>query len=239
MKLKNREINIFSMSALDLFASALGAFMLLAIVALPFFPNTGDSPELVAEVQAEMSSQMEQMSEQLEQMSQQLETTADQLSQAQIELAMCQAENQNGPELILSDMQTELDSCRALLEQTFALVVISWPSNDDVDLYVIDPLGNEYSYAARTYPGSDAALEEDNTQGPGNEIWLSPSALEGDYEVYFDMFSKRDTNPVNVRGSILHKDGRILLPDTSLSMTGEKPLIVTFNVDAQGNVSLR
>lgn len=54
MKIRSREINIFSMSALDLFASALGAFMLLTIAALPFFPNTGDSPELVAELEATM-----------------------------------------------------------------------------------------------------------------------------------------------------------------------------------------
>ena len=54
MKLRNREINIFSMSALDLFASAMGAFMFLAIIALPFFPNTGDSPERVAEVKKEL-----------------------------------------------------------------------------------------------------------------------------------------------------------------------------------------
>lgn len=39
MKTRNREINIFSMSALDLFASALGAFILIAIILLPFFPN--------------------------------------------------------------------------------------------------------------------------------------------------------------------------------------------------------
>lgn len=32
------------MSALDLFASALGAFILLAVIFLPFFPNTGDHP---------------------------------------------------------------------------------------------------------------------------------------------------------------------------------------------------
>jgi len=40
MKLRNRELNIFSMSALDLFASALGAFILLTVIALPFFANT-------------------------------------------------------------------------------------------------------------------------------------------------------------------------------------------------------
>ena len=37
------------MSALDLFASGMGAFILLAIMALPFFPNTGTAPESMPE----------------------------------------------------------------------------------------------------------------------------------------------------------------------------------------------
>ena len=45
MKTRSKEINIFSMSALDLFASALGAFILMTVILLPYFPNTGDSPE--------------------------------------------------------------------------------------------------------------------------------------------------------------------------------------------------
>lgn len=44
MRITRREVNIFSMSALDLFASALGAFILLAVVALPFFGNTSRIP---------------------------------------------------------------------------------------------------------------------------------------------------------------------------------------------------
>ncbi|WP_418642372.1 vWA domain-containing protein [Vibrio chaetopteri] len=40
MRKKSREINIFSMSALDLFASGMGAFLLLAVISLPFFGNT-------------------------------------------------------------------------------------------------------------------------------------------------------------------------------------------------------
>ena len=43
MKSRSRELNIFSMSALDLFASAMGAFILIAFVLFPYFPNTGDS----------------------------------------------------------------------------------------------------------------------------------------------------------------------------------------------------
>ena len=54
MKIRSREINVFSMSALDLFASALGAFILITVVLFPFFPNTGDSKERVAEVKAKL-----------------------------------------------------------------------------------------------------------------------------------------------------------------------------------------
>ena len=53
MKRKNREINIFSMSALDLFASALGAFMLIALMSLPYFLRDNDE-ELTTELQQQV-----------------------------------------------------------------------------------------------------------------------------------------------------------------------------------------
>ena len=45
MKRRNRDITIFGMSALDLFASAMGAFILLAIVIFPYFPNSGSADQ--------------------------------------------------------------------------------------------------------------------------------------------------------------------------------------------------
>lgn len=45
---KNREINIFSISAHDLFASAMGVFLLVAIVALPYYLMV--DPDLVDQV---------------------------------------------------------------------------------------------------------------------------------------------------------------------------------------------
>ena len=78
MRSRSREINIFSMSALDLFASALGAFILIAVVLFPYFPNTGDSPERVAEVRA-----------QLAQVQGQLQASQSQLAQAQDQLQAC------------------------------------------------------------------------------------------------------------------------------------------------------
>ena len=44
MKRASKEINIFSISALDLFASALGAFMIVSFVLFPYFPNTSQAP---------------------------------------------------------------------------------------------------------------------------------------------------------------------------------------------------
>jgi len=45
---KSREINIFSISALDLFASAMGVFLLIAIVALPYYLKI--DPDLIDQV---------------------------------------------------------------------------------------------------------------------------------------------------------------------------------------------
>lgn len=42
MRLPKKEINVFSVSAIDIFASAMGAFLLLTAVILPFYPNISD-----------------------------------------------------------------------------------------------------------------------------------------------------------------------------------------------------
>jgi len=43
-KRKNREINVFSTSAIDLFASALGVFILLMVVTIPYYTRTDYDP---------------------------------------------------------------------------------------------------------------------------------------------------------------------------------------------------
>ena len=54
MRKLNREINIFSMSALDLFASSLGVFVLITILLLPFYPHTGDSAKQLSRMQKQL-----------------------------------------------------------------------------------------------------------------------------------------------------------------------------------------
>ena len=42
MRLLNRETSVFTTSAIDLFASALGAFILLVMILFPYYRNAGD-----------------------------------------------------------------------------------------------------------------------------------------------------------------------------------------------------
>ena len=278
MRLRSKEISVFNMSALDLFASALGAFILITLVLFPYFPNTGDSQERVDEVKAQLaqanteleetSVELEQTSAELEQTSAELEEVRAQLNpaleqelqavrgqlgsceterqEAQAALNSCQAEQRQAASMDSAlgacenrnqRMQQELQSCEQQLRKKFVLVVISWSTGDDVDLHVIDPSGREYYFGKKFHSGSRAKLEEDNTRGPGNEIWLHPAAEPGRYRVYFKYYSGSGRN-VRVRGAVLTPRGRTELPGTVLRRVGEKPWVATINVDDEGNADV-
>ena len=61
MKQRSREFNVFSISALDLFASALGAFILISIVLMPYFLNVEpDEVNKLKRALAESQKQLQQ-----------------------------------------------------------------------------------------------------------------------------------------------------------------------------------
>ncbi len=88
MKIRNRELNIFSMSALDLFASALGAFIILAVVALPFFPNTSLFSD------AELQARLEEAETTIGKLESSLEQTRSQRDKAEEQAADLEQRNQ-------------------------------------------------------------------------------------------------------------------------------------------------
>lgn len=245
MKTRSKDINIFSMSALDLFASALGAFILIAVVLFPYFPNTGDSIERVAEVR----DQLKQTQSQLQASQSQLNTCETQRQEVQAALDACEEQLASSAsrdalgacESRNQQLESDLDTCQALAKKKFLLVLMSWGTCGDIDLHVKDPAGREFSYRRRSFSGSRAKLEEDNQRGPGNEIWLHPAAEPGTYRVYYRYFRLNsdegcpDRN-TRVRGAVLTPEGRTSLPSRTLRRRGEKPLIATIEVDAEGNM---
>lgn len=48
MRRKNRSVEIFSLSAIDMFASALGAFVILTAILMPYYPNMKDGGAALA-----------------------------------------------------------------------------------------------------------------------------------------------------------------------------------------------
>ena len=267
MKRKSRELSIFSMSALDLFASALGAFILIAVVMFPYFPNTGTADQRDLEAALERLQQEEQdneaMQEVLSEIRQDLERRLEAVraaAQREVDAARREAEEARreaeearreaaGMQQELSEAQEAMaeggDRERALetaLERErrrkFLLVTISWDGDDDVDLHVVDPLGNEFYYEARTHSGSEARFEEDTIRGPGNEVWLHPQVTSGEYRIYYHLYRQRDSS-VAVRGSVVHSFDRDELQPRTLSRQGQKPLVATVVVDGDSNVEVR
>lgn len=214
MKKKSRELNVFNMSALDLFACALGAFILLAVVALPFFPNTYQVSD------AELRERVAEMG-----------AIRDELERTRAELSE-EAEARRQAEASLEENERAAQA-------NFLLVVVSWGSSDDVDLHITDPEGREFFYREEEYPGSPARFEEDSTRGPGNEIWLHPDVTPGEYRIEYKMYAKRASEPVEVRGAALHRDGRTALSPQILSATGDREEIAVVVVGVDGSISLR
>lgn len=65
MRKKNRQIDIYSVSALDLFASAMGVFLLIAVIALPYYLNTSKVTESKVEELIKENKELKKKVEQL------------------------------------------------------------------------------------------------------------------------------------------------------------------------------
>ena len=201
MKARSPSMNIFSMSALDLFASALGVFILLAVIALPFFANIAQLDDA---------------------------TLLEKITEVRAELTQAREE--------IAELQAELEEAA---KANFMVVIMSWGTRDDVDLHVTDPAGNEFHYNQKEHPGaSEAKLEEDNTEGPGNELWLHPKVTPGEYLVDYMYYTDRSRREPKVRGTILHRDGGIELPAVTLRSQGERRRVAVLRVSDDGTVRL-
>ncbi len=249
MRRPNRNFEVFSMSALDLFASALGVFIIVAIVLFPYFQKS-EAAELELEATQERLEQTETALNEAQARAEAMQTTQEALATAQEELqslrdTLQQAQSRNAAqEDRLEQAENELEQARVELAKTFLIVGIDWTvSSADVDLYVTDPDGNTFYYAANnrsgyTYVNSDAQLSYDMRSGPGIELWQNPEAKPGEYQVEYELFSVRSGSTVRIEGDIYDRRGRHDLPPITLRRRGERAEVATVTVDQAGHVTL-
>ena len=256
MRSRSREINVFSMSALDLFASALGAFILISIVLMPYFLRLSDDEVLklqqdLNEAQAalrETRQQLDQAQNALQQCEQRAAACSQQVDALRQEVdrlraALEQAERERDQaQPALQRCQQELEACEEKLSKTFLAIVIQWPTSlHDVDLHIIDPTGSEFYYSAKTIPGRPGELSADTTVGPGVEIWEVPVAPPGEYRVLYNFFARNDNSEAaRVKGGVYHRDGHRSFRDRTLTRErrANAMLVAVVTVNDDGSVDI-
>lgn len=173
---KNREINIFSMAALDLFACALGAFFLLMIILFPYYKKDNQLLEKLAKSEAALRD--------------------------------CQSQSQQAAQ--------QLQQCKRQLASGTLLAVLSWDSDDkksvkanDIDMFVSDPGGYEYSFQHQTNPNSRASISLDIQATPGFEVFEEPNIRAGTYSFGIALYkgSQYGNSMLNARVRFYTKDG--------------------------------
>jgi len=191
---------------LDVISGALGAFLFLVAILLPFY-------------QKDLAAEIRQLQETVQELQRNLEETRAELTAA----------------------EERVEELEDRLEKTFLLVLMKWKTDAvDVDLHLVDPSGAEFYWERPTIAGRPGELTEDDTSGPGTEIWSIPEAPEGEYRVYYNLFSRHGNreNPL-ITGRVFFRDGSEELPEIRLSRERSKVLVATISVDGEGQVSIR
>jgi len=85
-------------------------------------------------------------------------------------------------------------------------VVLTWDTETDVDLWVIDPKGEKcyYSHASTSSGGN---LDMDNTSGYGPETFTMEKALKGEYTVQVQYYGSRNSPVTRVQVFVVLFEG--------------------------------
>ena len=234
MRTQSREVSIFSVSALDIFASALGAFIVISMIFMVFFTLTSrDTGEDLRPALEQCEVGRTELAQQLRQCQSAVDDSVDAsaLEQCEVNLADARqgADRAGGA----------LGECEGELRKTYVVVLTRWNKESDVDLHVVDPAGNEYYYERRTHAGSDAELDLDVTNGPGNEVWYHPRSGSGRYRICYKLYQDRDGGaPVTVHGRVLGKEGGVNLRSVVLRTEKEVRIAADVSVGRDGSLSV-
>ncbi len=257
MKPRNREINIFNLSMLDVISGAMAAFLIIMVILMPYYKKESiDYQAIIADLQARVEAlttalassddaaaqaraEAERAREQAAAAAAEAESARQQAAQAQQQAA--QAQQQAARAQQEADAQrSRADGLAEKLAQTFLVLYIRWDTGDDVDLHLIDPAGGEFYFSNKTIAGHPGELSEDNINGPGNEVWEIRNAPPGEYKVYVELYAVKDRRkPVVVKGRVFHCDGSQAFNETRLTRSKQKELMAVITVDDDGHVSVR
>lgn len=235
MKPRNKEVNIFNMSLLDILCGALGAFCFMMLVLFQYWKPEGPDVKRAKENTAQLEQQvqdllrrMQKMSNispdvlsQLQQMERRFNSLQGEVTKLRNMLQSAQAQTQalqnqkRQAQAELQKSQKENSELRA--RNPITVVLFNRLSNHDVDLYVKDgkmdePLPDRPQ--GRRWNGD---VFFNHTMGNGSDVWMMRDAPPQEYRVYYK-FLNRNGNPAaaSVWGYFLHANRVVWLPQVDL-----------------------
>lgn len=240
MRRPQRNIEIFSMSVLDMFASALGAFIMCTVILFQYrddvskdldAANDSLKQKTLALKQTQMDAQV------IEEQIRRQEQAVRGVRESQANLNIC---------------KQGLNQCQVALAKNFIMVQIEWDKELNVDLYVTDPSGNVFFWRRTNrcncdFPGNPtkARLSVDSRGACflgkcGIEVWMDPEPKTGSYKIDY-VVDRAPPEKVTVTGTVIDRLGKTELPPKSFDR-GSRELRVRaaeLELADNGNLEIR
>ncbi|MBL8210620.1 MAG: hypothetical protein JNK87_07910 [Bryobacterales bacterium] len=232
MKPRNKEVNIFNMSLLDILCGALGAFCFLMLVLFQYWkpdgPNITKSKENSAQLEkqvdellkkmATMSNLSPEAAANLRRMQQQFEKLQAETRQLRNELQRAQGQAQayqrqaKQAEAQVAEQKKEINKLKG--RNPITIMMGTDTPQQEVDLYVADP----------KMPAPDATkVQGRHWRGDvllnlktGSDVWMMRDAPPQEYKVYYKFMAKKTNTAARVWGYYMHNDKLLPLPDIEL-----------------------
>ena len=229
MRRPHRNIEIFSMSVLDMFASALGAFIMVTVILFPYYRRDVRAEIAAAEARLETLDaariQQTRRAAELESAFARNAAALDALRQTRSAAEQC---------------ARELAVCRRELGRTFLLVQASWNDSADINLEVIDPAGHIFSWdrnnrSGTDYPDTQSQLSIDIAIGPGIEVWMAPNAPVGKYELRYSLSRPAEID-IGVDGFYFTRSGRETLPHINIRTGQSSARVGMLDIQEDGTI---
>lgn len=170
MRRKSKELNIFSMSALDLFASALGAFILITLILIPYYKKeTVSPPDAPANT-----------------------------CPAPTPIPVCPSCPVPAPPVACPTPTMPTAAVR--IADNLLLMTVEWEQVADVDLHVFAPEGHYYykSLSFPGSPGK-FVIDNIKGGRNAIEAWKSYTPAAGEYTICANLYNSNRINPSGVR----------------------------------------
>lgn len=217
-----KDIQVFSMSFLDLLSGALAAVIILFIIVPKMDRETQETAEAIDNLNVNIENldsimqSLDGMVEQgvLDEINRELEGMRDNLDAAQQLIEELEEQVEQLEEQVeemrqqIEDLQKYkewMDNCGFTLEDgcpveppktTFMAISTAWEENSaDVDMWVVTPSGKTFNYQDIRFPSEPGLLSRDSQEGPGIELFEILNPPSGMYEIYLNLYSGNSASP--------------------------------------------